>query len=111
MSASQRNKGARWELEIVELLTTAGFPASRAFASGGGKGGGGDIAGVHGWSIEVKRTNRLQILAALDQASEACRQDENPLVFFRPDHRPWHVALRATDAVRLLQLDRRERGV
>ena len=103
MSASQRNKGARGELEIVELLTTAGWPAVRGFASGGGQGGGGDIVGgPEGWSIEVKRTNRWQPWQAIDQASEACNEGQRPLVFTRPDRREWHCFLKATDLIDLL---------
>jgi Holliday junction resolvase len=96
MSASQRNKGARGELEVVDLLTSYGYPAARAFASGGGKGGGGDIVGgPDGYLIEVKRTNRWQPWAAIDQACEACRPGQIPLVLVRPDRRDWHAFLPA----------------
>lgn len=106
MSASQRNKGARGELEIVDLFTTAGWPVARGFASGGGKGGGGDIVGgPAGYSIEVKRTNRWQPWQAIDQAREACRPGETPLVFTRPDRRDWHAFLPADDLIRLLVIE------
>lgn len=103
MSRAQRDRGARGELEIVRLLQDRGWPARRGFASGGGAGLGGDIeGGPPGWTWEVKRTNRLQLYAALDQALAAAAPGERPVVASRRDGDPWLAHLHLADLLDLI---------
>ena len=68
MSARERNKGARGELEVVEILRGHRPAVTRNFASGAA--GNGDLAnGPAGVLIECKRTERFQIRKAWAQAS------------------------------------------
>ena len=106
MSRAQRDRGARGELEVVQILQEAGWPARRGFASGGGTGPGGDIeGGPVGYTLEVKRTNRLQFYAALEQAETAAAPGERAIVAFRRDHDSWCAGLRLQTLVDLLALE------
>lgn len=69
MSRTERSKGARGELEVLELVRAAGWPrATRNFASGAA--GNGDIAhGPEGVVLEAKRTERLRIRDAWRQVN------------------------------------------
>ena len=69
MSLTERNKGARGELEVLQLVQTAGWPrATRNFASGAA--GNGDIAhGPQGVLLEIKRTEKFRLRDAWRQAT------------------------------------------
>jgi hypothetical protein len=68
---NSRAKGKRGELELAHILTDAGFPAERAQQYKGGQHSD-DIhcpsLKVHGFHIEGKRVERLNIDKAMDQA-------------------------------------------
>jgi len=102
MSASQRNKGARGELEVVELLKAAGWPrAHRNFGSGSA--GGGDIArGPEGVTIEVKRRQKLDLPGAIRQAEEGAGERDVPVVAHRRDGERWQATLPLEDLLELL---------
>ncbi len=53
MSAAERNRGARCEVQVVNYLRTVGFPDARRYLAGDGKQPG-DIDAIPGVSIEVK---------------------------------------------------------
>src|SRR3990167_7906811 len=98
MSAKERRKGAAGELEVAKILQAHGFNARRT-PNSGGLSWRGDIAGVPGYVIEVKRQERLAVPAWLDQAYAAARGGEIPVVVFRrskagtsPDG-SWHAIL------------------
>ena len=66
--ASAKKAGTSWESAIVAALVRAGWPyAERRRLSGAADKG--DIAGVPGVCIEAKNTNRLELAAALDEAT------------------------------------------
>lgn len=69
MSRAERNKGARGELEVLQLVHAAGWPhATRNFASGAR--GHSDIAhGPANVVIESKRTERLRLRDAWRQVA------------------------------------------
>ncbi len=103
MSASQRNKGARGELEVVELLKANAWPrAHRNFGSGSA--GGGDIArGPEGTSIESKRHGgRLDLPRAMRQAEEGAAETDVPIVAHRRDGERWLATLPLGDLLELL---------
>ena len=107
MSASERRKGARGELEVLELVRARWPRATRNFASGAA--GNGDIAhGPDGISIESKRTNRLRIRDAWKQASEdAAAAGTTPVVATRWDHGPWLAIVDLDELLALLELRER----
>lgn len=101
MGKSQRDKGARGELEVLKLLHSYGWDKTvRGFASGG-QGGGDLTGGPTDLLIEVKRTETTSPWAWISQASTACRSGEWWAVFFRRNSSGWHVIV---DAEKFLQL-------
>lgn len=104
-----RSKGARGELEVVELLRAHGWPwAHRNFDSGSA--GGGDVAkGPQGVAFEIKRTETFAIRSAWAQAvADAERRGEIPVVLHRWNRGPWLAVLEADELLALLRL--REQG-
>jgi len=84
MSATQRRKGAVAELEVAAIMRAHGWPNARR-TSDGRKLARGDIAGgPQACHIEVKRHERLNVPAALDQI----RRDADPLDIPLLIHRP-----------------------
>ena len=95
-----RRKGVAGELEAAAVLKAAGLEVRRT-PNSGGLSWRGDLQGLEGFVIEVKRCETLAIPAWLRQAHAASRGGEVPVVIFRrsgagnarersPDTR-WHV--------------------
>ena len=63
-----RAAGTRWETEIVAALQRAGWPHAERRRLAGARDRG-DVAGVVGVVIEAKSTNRLELAAAVDEAT------------------------------------------
>ena len=109
MSAMQRTKGAVAEREIVNLLKDHGWTAARRTSDGREQNARGDIAnGPAGCHIEVKRQERLNVPAALDQVARDANDLDVPLLVHRPSRHPWMVTLPLSDLLPLLAL--KERG-
>ena len=108
MSATERRKGARGELEVLDLVRARWPRATRNFASGAA--GNGDIAhGPAGVLIECKRTERLRLRDAWSQASrDAGQAGLTPVVATRWNGGPWLAVLELDELLALLEL--RERG-
>jgi len=98
-----RTKGARAEAEVVSILRAAGWPhARRVFDSGSA--GGGDVQGPAGVVFEVKRTERLNIWEAIEQAETGATNRELPVVAFRRNRSGWYAALPLDELLALLKL-------
>lgn len=93
MSASQRRKGARGELELAKLLSDElGVEITRN--TDPQRVSGGDILTVPGFSIEVKRCETLRKRAWWQQAErQAARVRMEPVVFYRQSRKPWMALL------------------
>lgn len=105
MSKTSRDKGARGELEVIDLLHAAGWKhAHRNFDSGSA--GGGDIArGPAGVALEVKRTESLRLREAWQQANEdADTRGDIPVVMHRWNGGQWIAFLPADELLALLAL-------
>lgn len=102
MSARERNKGARGELEVVEILRARWPSVTRNFASGAA--GNGDLAnGPAGVLFEVKRTERFQIRQAWAQASaDADRAGLLPVVATRWNGGQWLAVSELDELLELL---------
>lgn len=109
MSARERAKGARGELEVVQLLRDAGWKNARRTSDGRGQNSRGDItngpAGVH---IECKRQERINVPACLRQAQNDAPGTDMPLLVHRPSRMGWMATVPLEDLLALLAL--RERG-
>lgn len=100
MGKLSRDKGKRGELEVAELLRWFGFEARRGQQHHGGPGSPDvvhDIPNVH---LEVKRTERLQLYEALEQAT-AEAGGRVPVVLHRRNGKPWVAVLPADSFLNL----------
>ena len=103
---TSRNKGARGELEILELVHAHWPRATRNFASGAA--GNSDIA--HGPAdalIEIKRTERLRLRDAWRQVEQDAWDAGPgilPVVATRWNTGPWLAITELTELLALLHL-------
>ena len=102
MGAMSRNKGKRGELEIAHILREHGYPARRSVQFNGWQGEA-DVIGVQGLHIEVKRVEKLNLEAAMDQSVRDAKGDEIPVVFHRKNKRGWMVTLQLDDFIKIYQ--------
>lgn len=94
MSRSQRVKGKEGELEVAELARENGHPD--AGRNGDARQVDGDIAGVDGAYVEVRRRNALRIPEwAREVEGEAAElgTEDLPVVAFRRDREPWRAVV------------------
>jgi len=101
MGRKSRDKGASGERELAhELSRLLGVEARRGRQYHGGPGSADvavDIPDVH---IECKRTERLRLYEALEQAIGDAG-GKAPIVVHRQNHKPWVVIVRLDDLPRL----------
>lgn len=100
MARASRDKGARGEREVVEIAQRHGFNAQRTFSQIDGDRG--DITGITGCCVEVKRQESLNIWAALAQAEAASPTAQIPVVAFRRNGSGWYAALPLDDLLELV---------
>lgn len=103
MGASERRKGACGEREVAELLRSYGISAHRGRQYHGGADSP-DVQADWLFHLEVKRTERLALWPALEQAERDCPADKLPLVLHRPSRKPWVAILRADALFKALGL-------
>jgi hypothetical protein len=105
VSASQRLKGASAEREVVQILHRHGWGFAERTSRGVAQIGCGDIAhGPAGVHLEVKRSERLNICAALDQAIRDAHELDIPVVVHRPSRHVWMATLPLEELLPLLRL-------
>jgi hypothetical protein len=101
---NSRAKGARGELEFIQNHLAPHWPqACRNLDQyGPQKQDALNVAGVH-W--QIKRTEHLQIWAALRQAEKEAAPHDLPIVAFRRNRNlTWYCALEAAELIPLLRL-------
>ena len=102
-----RDKGSRGELEVAAIFKTAGFADAVRTPNSGGLSWRGDVVGVPGYVLEVKRQETLALPAWLRQAAaDAAVCDSVPVVAFRRSGERWHAVLPLEELARLLASDR-----
>jgi hypothetical protein len=87
-----KDKGAAGEREAARVLTDLfGLPAGSVYRSCqyAGKEGAGDVLGLPGLHVEVKRTERLRLYDAVDQSAADAGPDDVPLVMHRCNQGEW----------------------
>lgn len=89
MGVKSQKKGRGGELEICRILQAHGIPAEPGQAVSYGATP--DIVGVDGVHCEIKRVERLNVPAAMQQAvrDAAKFQDGVPVLFHRRNRSPW----------------------
>ena len=113
---TSRQKGSRGELEVAKIFGAHGFTNVRRTPNSGGLSIKGDLIGLDGYSVEVKRCERLAIPAWLRQAHRDAPASNTPLLVFRTSATlksdplgRWHVCLPLEDFASLLAQNRDER--
>lgn len=107
MGRASRDKGRRGEQEVARIFREAGFDVDRVPNSGGLRVKG-DLTGLEGFHLEVKRQERLCIPEWLSQAHEEAGEGEIPTLIFRQSKRPgsvgdWQAVLPLADLLELLR--------
>ena len=99
MGKASREKGKRGERELAAELREYGYDARRGQQYSGK--GGDDVVGLPGIHIECKRVERLDLYAAMEQATNDAKDDERPVVFHRKNNKEWLVTLGLEDFIRI----------
>lgn len=100
MGKASRTKGARGEREVAAIFKAAGFDCHRTPNSGGLMFPG-DLIGLEGVHVEVKRAERLCIPQWLKQARDEAPAGTLPALCFRQSHSEWHVVVPLKAFVRM----------
>ena len=103
MARSQQRKGADGERELAAVLQAHGHDVIRGGSLSFGEVP--DLTGLPGIHIEVKRTEKLNLRAAMEQAVRDAEffKDGSPAVFHRANRRPWMVTMLLEDWLRMYQ--------
>ena len=98
---NSKRKGNAGERELCEYLTAAGYPAHRNDQMYTGGKGNPDITaqGLERLHIEVKRVERLNISAAMQQAERDAAGRE-PVVIHRRNREQWLITMKLSDYLR-----------
>ena len=92
---NSRAKGKRGELELAKFLVPVWPECKRNIDQFGEDKR--DLLEAGGYHWQVKRTERLEIWAAIKQAETEAQGDNVPVVAFRRNRSPWYVTLRLED--------------
>ena len=93
-----RDKGKRGERELAKYLREQGWPEARRTAQYCGSAGDADLAdAIPNVHIEAKRTEKLSLYQAMQQASDDALDGEIPTVFHRRNRKDWLVVVRLDD--------------
>lgn len=103
MGKTSQVKGKAGELELARLLRSHGYEIERGGCLSFGERT--DLVGLPGIHVECKRTERLNMDAAMNQAiRDAARfGDGAPAVFHRRNRQPWMVTMLFEDWMRLYE--------
>ena len=99
---NSRQKGKRGELEAARLLRDYGFEARRGQQFSGANGDP-DVVGLPGIHLEVKRVEKLNLEAAMQQSIRDARENEIPIVMHRKNRGQWLVTMTFEDWMKLYQ--------
>ena len=98
-----RNKGKSGERELAKLLSALlGVNCRRGQQFSGIEGR--DIVGVNGLHIECKRTEKLNLYAAYEQAARDAASGDVPTVFHRRARSPWLCVVALSDLIRFTRI-------
>lgn len=90
--ANSRQKGARGERELANILKGFGYETRRGQQFCGSNGDA-DVVGLPGIHIECKRVEALNIYKAIEQSKKDAREGEKPTVFHRRNNEGWLVTM------------------
>ena len=99
---NSRRKGAVGEREIAKYLREHGFTEARRGQQFKGGADSPDVVGLTGFHIEVKRVERLDLNAAMEQSIRDCGENETPIVVHRRNNDYWKVTMRLDDFMEVI---------
>lgn len=102
MSKFSREKGKRGERELARLFKACGIEAKRGVQYQGGTDSPDVQTAVDWLHVECKRSEALNIYAALEQAA-ADAGIRLPVVFHKRNGKPWVAVLRAEELLALIR--------
>jgi Holliday junction resolvase len=103
MGKMSREKGKAGEREFAALCREHGYEAQRTAQNRGKTGEAGDVEGLPGIHVEVKRKEKFNLYEALEQAQRDAAAGERgmPIVAHRRNGKPWVIVMAAEDWFRL----------
>ena len=99
---NSRRKGAVGEREIAKYLRDHGFTEARRGQQFKGGADSPDVVGLTGFHVEVKRVERLDLNAAMEQSIRDCGENETPIVVHRRNNDYWKVTMRLDDFMEVI---------
>lgn len=105
MAINSRQKGARSERQLAQLLRENGFPNAKRGVQYCGLNGDADIVdalpGIH---IECKNVQRLNIFEAMEQSIRDSKGMEIPVVMHKKDRKPWLCTMRLEEFLMIYKM-------
>lgn len=103
MTINSKQKGKNGELELARKLREHGYDVRRSVQyNGKAEEGQPDLIGMPHIHIECKRTERLNLYDAMEQAKrDSANTGEMPVVFHRRNNCEWLAVLRLDDFMEL----------
>ena len=103
MGAKSKRKGKLGELEAAKEITRLFGVEARRSQQYSGNNHDGDLCGLEGVHVEVKRCERLELYGAVDQAVNDSSTDDTPLVLHRRNGCDWLAICRLDDLPELVE--------
>jgi Holliday junction resolvase len=103
LAVNGKRKGKNGELELARKFREYGYNTRRSVQyNGKAEEGQADILGIPGVHVECKRTERLNIYDAVDQAKrDSAGKNQVPVVFHRKNHSEWLAIMPIDDFMKL----------
>ena len=103
MAVNSKRKGKTGELELAKKLKEHGYGARRSVQyNGKEEEGQADLLGLPGIHIECKRTEKLSLYDAVDQAKRDSKgKNKIPAVFHRRNRCEWLVIMTLADFMQI----------
>lgn len=99
---NSRQKGARGERELANVLKEYGYDTRRGQQYSGANGDA-DVVGLPHIHIECKRVEKLNIDKAMQQSMNDARENEVPVVMHRKDRQRWLVTMTMDEWMRFYE--------
>lgn len=99
---NSRDKGARYERHVAEVICKYDFEAERGCQHSGGKDSPDVKHNIPGIHIEAKAVEKLNIWKALAQSERDAGEDETPTVVFKRNYGKDYIALPFEDFLKII---------
>lgn len=107
---NSRDKGARYERRVAEMLREYGYEAERGCQHSGGKDSPDVKHNMKGIHIEAKNVEALNIWKALEQSERDAGENEMPIVVFHRNRSKDYVAMQFADFMKLFMAYDKQKG-